>query len=100
MAAHQQLTVTWWLDQRENYDLFVSQVVIEEAQAGDSFTAEKRLAAIENLPLLEVNEEAIHLAENLIKSHAVPEKAARDALHISVACVGAHQTNHHSRSGQ
>jgi hypothetical protein len=89
VAAHQQLTVEWWRVQRPSYDLFVSQIVIEEARAGDASTAEKRLAAIENLPLLEVNEEAIQLAQNLITSHAVPEKAARDGLHIAVACVGA-----------
>ena len=89
VAAHQQLTVSWWQDQAQSYDLFVSQIVIEEARAGDPEIAERRLAAIESLPLVEVNEEAIHLAQNLIKSHAVPEKAARDALHIGVACVGA-----------
>ena len=89
VAAHQQLTVAWWEEQRQNYDLFVSQIVIEEARAGDPETAERRLAAIENLRLLDINEEAIQLAQNLIKSHAVPEKAARDALHIGVACVGA-----------
>ena len=89
VAAHQQLTVTWWQDQGPKYDLFISQIVIEEARAGDPDTAEKRLAAIENLLLLDVNEEAIHLGQSLIKSHAVPEKAARDALHIGIACVGA-----------
>lgn len=50
---------------------------------------QRGLASIEDLPLLEVNEEAIHLAQNLVKSNAVPKKAAHDALHIAVACVGA-----------
>jgi hypothetical protein len=89
VAAHQQLTVDWWQNQRPNYVLFISQIVIEEARAGDPDSAERRLTAIDKLPLLEVNEEAIQLAQDLIKSHAVPEKAARDALHIGVACVGA-----------
>ena len=88
VAAHQQLTVEWWRTQGPNYDLFTSQIVIEEARVGDPDTAEKRLAAIENLPLLEVNEEVVRLAQDLITSHAVPEKAARDGLHIAVACVG------------
>jgi len=88
VAAHQQLTAEWWRDQSRNYDLFVSQIVVDEARAGDPETAEKRLAAIENLPLIEINEDVIHLAQNLIKSYAVPKKAAQDALHISVACVG------------
>lgn len=88
VAAHQQLTVTWWRDQSRNYDLFVSQIVVDEARAGDPETAAKRLAAIENLPLIEINDNVIHLAQSLIKSNAVPKKAAQDALHISAACVG------------
>ena len=88
VAAHQQLTVSWWQNQRQNYDLLVSQIVIDEARAGDPESAAKRMAAIADLPLLEISEEAVALAQSLITSHAVPEKAAQDALHISVACVG------------
>lgn len=88
VAAHQQLTVTWWQDQRQNYDLFVSQIVVDEVRAGDPESAAKRIAAIADLGLFEVNEEAVRLAQSLIESHAVPKKAAQDALHISVACVG------------
>jgi hypothetical protein len=35
----------------------------------------------------EINEEVIQLAEKLVRSHAVPKKAAQDALHIAIACV-------------
>jgi hypothetical protein len=88
VAAHQQLTAEWWRDQSQNYDLFVSQIVVDEARAGDPEIAAKRMAAIETLPVLEVNEDVISLAQNLVESYAVPKKAAQDALHISVACVG------------
>jgi len=39
------------------------------------------------LSLLEINENAIRLAETLVESHAIPKKAAQDALHIAIACV-------------
>jgi predicted nucleic acid-binding protein len=87
VAAHQQLTVDWWENQHQQYDLFVSQIVLDEARAGDQQAAEKRLEALENLPLLEIDEAAIRLAENLVQSYAVPMKAAQDALHIAVACI-------------
>lgn len=63
VAAHQQLTVAWWQDQRQNYDLFVSQIVVDEVRAGNPDSAAKRIAAIEGLPLLETSEEAVHLAQ-------------------------------------
>ncbi len=88
VAAHQQITVEWWRNQRQEYDLFISQIVIDEARAGDREMAAKRMAAIENLSLLEINESVTHLADALLKSRAIPENAAADALHISAACVG------------
>ena len=87
VAAHQQLTVDWWDNQRHQYDLFVSQIVLDEARAGDPLVAGKRVAALQNLSSLEINEVVIQLAEHLVKSHAVQMKAAQDALHIAVACV-------------
>jgi predicted nucleic acid-binding protein len=87
VAAHQQLTSDWWNNQSHHYDLFISQIVLDEARAGDKLEAAKRLAAIQDLPVLEVNEEVIRLAGNLVQSNAVPKKAAQDALHIAIACV-------------
>lgn len=34
-AAHQQLTHTWWQERRSEFDIFASQVVLDEAAAGD-----------------------------------------------------------------
>lgn len=87
VAAHQRLTSDWWENQRHQYDLFISQVVLDEARAGNKQDAAKRVAALQDIPLLEINEEVIRLAENLVRSGAVPPKAAQDALHIATACV-------------
>ncbi|MGA1367456.1 MAG: type II toxin-antitoxin system VapC family toxin [Blastocatellia bacterium] len=87
VAAHQQLTLDWWENQRHQDDHFISQIVLEEAQAGDRQAAEKRLAVLENMPLLEIDESVIRLAETLVQSHAIPIKAVQDALHIAVACI-------------
>lgn len=86
VAAHQQLTRDWWLA-RDAYSLFVSQVVVEEAGQGDPEAARRRLAAIGDLPLLEVSGAAVDLASALVVEGAVPAKAPLDALHIAVAAV-------------
>jgi hypothetical protein len=62
VAAHQQLTVAWWDQQRAHYELFTSQVVLAEARAGDPEAAQRRLAVLERLPLLDVTDAAIQLA--------------------------------------
>lgn len=85
-AAHQQITREWW-ERRRDFDLFVSQAVITEAGRGDSDAAARRLAALEDVGLLEITEDARWLAEAFIEQHALPAKAVVDALHIAVAVV-------------
>ena len=87
VAAHQQLTVAWWDEQRTRYELFTSQVVLAEARAGDPDAAQRRLAVLERLPLLDVADTAIALAARLVTEQALPAQAAQDALHLAIACV-------------
>jgi hypothetical protein len=85
-AAHQQITREWW-ERRKDFDLFVSQAVILEAGRGDSSAAARRLAVLEEVAALEITEDASRLAAAFIEQHALPAKAAVDALHIAVAVV-------------
>ncbi len=85
VAGHQQITQEWWATHRDKFELFVSQTVLEEVAAGDSEAAQQRLSAIEDLLLLEITEEAVVLAKDLIQLGSLPENAEVDALHIAVA---------------
>ena len=87
VAAHQHLTAAWWDHQRPRYELYTSQVVLVEASAGDPEAAQRRLTALEPLPLLDVTDAAIALAATLITGQALPAQAAQDALHLAIACV-------------
>lgn len=86
-AARQQITRDWWDTKRFNFDLFASVVVLDEAGAGDQTVATQRLAALAGIPILNVSPESVQLADELIRNHALPQKAAQDALHIAVAAV-------------
>jgi PIN domain-containing protein len=85
-AAHQQITREWW-ERRKAFDLFVSQAVITEVGRGNPDAAARRLAALDDVAVLEVTEDASRLAEALIDQHALSAKAAVDSLHIAVAVV-------------
>jgi len=86
IAAHQQITREWWQN-RNRFDLFISQVVMREVSGGDSQMAAKRREILENVSVLEVTKEAIELAQKLVDRGPIPEKAAVDALHIAIAVV-------------
>ncbi len=85
VAAHQEITRGWWEDRRLEFELYCSQAVIREASEGDKHAAKKRLAVLEDMPLLEINEPAQGLALALVKTAVLPTKAAEDALHIALA---------------
>jgi len=87
--VHQQLTREWWNTRRTRFELFISEVVLDEAARGDTSAALARLGVLESIPILRVNDEARGLAAALLRSAALPPKAAADALHIAVATVNA-----------
>lgn len=86
-AANQQITHEWWDKHREQYDLFVSQAVVDECSAGDSTAAEERQAYLTGIDTMVVTEQARQLAKQLIDQVPLPAKAAVDALHIAIAAL-------------
>ncbi|MEI6091404.1 MAG: type II toxin-antitoxin system VapC family toxin [bacterium] len=87
IAAHQELTRYWWDVEKDKFDLFISELVINEAGAGDANAAELRLSELNDLPLLDIDDRVIVLTKAILSSGVVPQKAAEDALHISIATV-------------
>ena len=87
VAAHQQASHDWWNDRRLQFACYVSQVVIDEANAGDEVAAAARMDLIDEMPVLEITEEAEWLTEALVADGAMPTRAVRDAAHVAVAAV-------------
>lgn len=87
VLGQQQLTSEWWEKERKNFILYVSTIVVDEANSGDGTVVKKRLELLADVEILEVSEAAVQLAERLIVAKAIPQKAVQDALHIAVACV-------------
>lgn len=86
-AARQQITREWWETRRHDFDLYVSQLVIDEASAGDPEAAARRLEILDGIPLLGPNEDTGILVEALIRALTLPDRAAADAVHIALAVV-------------
>lgn len=87
VAAHQQLTQDWWRRRRNEFDLFVSQIVVREAEKGDPDAAERRLEVLADIPLVELNEDIFSLAAALKEQGPIPPTSGEDALHIATATV-------------
>jgi hypothetical protein len=87
VAAHQQVTNDWWNHQKNKYECYISEIVIDESSAGDEKEIQKRLTIIDELKLLDLTQEVDELTKAILKSGVIPPKAVRDAAHIAVATV-------------
>ena len=87
VAAHQAISDLWWHEHRQRFACHVSQVVLDEAGAGDPEQARVRMELIAALPVIEITVESEFLAAAIIKDRVLPVRAVRDAAHIAVATV-------------
>jgi hypothetical protein len=87
IAGHQQITKEWWEKRKDAFQICISQLVIDEAGAGDPGAARDRMLAIKGLPLLDITPESGLLASRFLTSGILPRKAATDAAHIALAAV-------------
>src|ERR1017187_71580 len=47
VAAHQELTIEWWANHRQRFDLYIPEFVLREASRGDESAAARRLATLQ-----------------------------------------------------
>ncbi|NJO17839.1 MAG: type II toxin-antitoxin system VapC family toxin [Thioploca sp.] len=86
MMANQEITQEWW-DSRDQFELYISALALQEAGAGDPSVAQKRLEHLNDIPELNITKEVENFAEVLIQEVPLPEKARIDALHIAVTTL-------------
>ncbi|NJL54546.1 type II toxin-antitoxin system VapC family toxin [bacterium] len=87
VAANIEITREWWDTRRRDFQLYSSQAVVKETSQGDTEIASQRLEIIRNLPLLDLNQFVLDLAEQFLERSNLPAKADVDAVHIAAATV-------------
>jgi predicted nucleic acid-binding protein len=86
-ARWQLATRRWWNEEGPKCRLFVSDVVLREAEKGDSGQVVRRLEVLGSLDAVETNEESLRLARKLLEAHAIPPNSTTDALHVAIATI-------------
>lgn len=85
IAARQLVTRDWWQNCQNKFDLVASVLVVQEARQGNPEEVKARLDVLDTITTLELSEDALVLAENLVDEGAIPLPAFEDALHIAIA---------------
>ncbi len=86
ISAHQASTSDFW-NRLHEYEVFVSDIVIQEASKGDTIQARQRCQMIEPFKVLEIDDEVRKIAQTFLINKVIPEKCPEDALHIAVAAA-------------
>ncbi len=77
----------WMSEQRPNYDLVTSELVVTEAAAGNPDAASRRLAILADIPILKQSPDVDVIADELLARSLIPEVARLDALHVAAAAL-------------
>ena len=85
LAADIARTREWWDSERDAYECFISAIVMEELSAGNYPGRSDCLALVAGVPLLDVTEEVLDIAEVYRDRQLMPASPSADALHVAVA---------------
>jgi predicted nucleic acid-binding protein len=85
VLSHQELTRTWWNEERKDHDLFISEIVLDEISRGDPEFVEKRLQEIREVEVLILKKGIEKLTEKYMSKYNFPDKLLNDMLHIAFA---------------
>jgi hypothetical protein len=86
IAHRQAITKIFWENERQKYDLFISQYVIDECSRGDPHAAQRRLEFIKDVPFFPKTAKNANLAKTYYSLLDIPERAKADCFHLAV-CV-------------
>lgn len=86
LIARQDASRRLW-NQRDQFELLVSDVVVAEISQGDPTARSLREDVLHQITLLSMPSGAQALAEQLLAHGAFPDKARIDALHIAIAVL-------------
>lgn len=87
MSAMIKQSKDWWEEERENFELFVSDLVGLESRAGDAHAAQRRQDVFRTISALVADPQAQSLADFFVCNMALPTNASTDTLHIAIARV-------------
>ena len=83
LLAHQEIARQFWEKALNDFEVFISQAVIDEISKGDREVSERRMALIKGFSYLAINENVEKLAELYMSRLGLPTKAYSDAIHIA-----------------
>ena len=85
MVARRIWTRQWWDECRDDYEVLISEAVLDELSAGNYPDKDKALLLANSLPLLPVELDIAEIVRAYIQNKVMPRDPLGDALHLALA---------------
>jgi hypothetical protein len=81
------VTHEWWEQAKSSFEIYISPVVLNELESGDTEAASRRLGYVSDLPVLPLTDEVLLLRSEYRNRLGLPENAEVDLLHLAISVV-------------
>ncbi len=85
LASFSEITEKWWAEMSGSYDLFVSDAVLQELNAGDYPRKTEILRFTASIPLLPSSGAIEHIVTYYVDNFIMPRPFIGDAMHLAYA---------------
>ena len=85
--TRQFITRAFWENERNRFEIFTSQTVLDECKRGDQDAAIRRIQIIKEIELLEETDQAMELSLFYRQLLGIPGRAKDDAMHLALCVV-------------
>ena len=87
IAGRQAATILFWESERQNYNLYTSQYVVDECLQGDTEASRRRIDFLEGIMIIPKSEQISELANEYQKLLSIPDKSKIDCFHLAVCVI-------------
>lgn len=85
LVLHKKLTQQWWDTQRKSYDVYLSDLTLQELQQGDYPNKDKILELVSAILILPMADEIPQIVQAYLKHKLMPRTDVGDAFHLAFA---------------
>ena len=79
------ITKRWWNEERQRFDLWISEEAIAELSTGDYPNKTEVLRCASGIPVLPPDVSVVAVAETYLKNYVMPQAFTGDAFHLAYA---------------
>lgn len=85
MVARKLWPRQWWDDQKDSFQCYISEAVIEELSDGNYPSKDDTVSLVDNIDILYIDDNIIDIVNVYLQNYLMPRERLGDAVHLALA---------------